>query len=94
MSPQRNRGAATALPIARAFVEQGGRLLLNPKGELEAGGSFAWMTAADPRQARRSFTVCRRFFRRLRDPRFARSVKALVIHDGEQTANGWRIVQA
>jgi hypothetical protein len=46
------------------------------------------MTADDPREARRGFTVCRRFSRRLRDPRFARSVKTLVIHDGGQTASG------
>jgi hypothetical protein len=44
------------------------------------------MTADDPRQARRSFNLCRRFYRRVRDPRFARSVKALVIHNREQTA--------
>jgi hypothetical protein len=72
MSQHQHTEGASALPIARAFVAQGGRLLINPRGELEAGGSFAWMTADDPRAARRSFTMCRRFYRRLRDPRFAR----------------------
>ncbi len=94
MTTRHQEGGASALPIARAFLEQGGRLLLNPEGKLEAAGSFAWMTADDPRQARRSYTICRRFYRRLRDPRFARSMKALVLQDGEPTSSGWLVVRS
>jgi hypothetical protein len=95
MSDHSEQGGASASPIVSAFLAQGGRLLINPNGELEvAAGSLAWASADDPRRARRGFTVCRRFYRRLRNPRFAGSVKALVIRDGEPTPNGWLVVRS
>lgn len=82
-------GRASALPLARAYLAQGGRLIIDDRGKLEPVGSFAWITADDPKAARRSFVTCRRFCRRLRDRRFASTVKALVVQQGRKTANGW-----
>jgi hypothetical protein len=76
-------------PLALAYLQQGGRLIVDPRGKLEAVGNFAWMTADDPRTARRSFSVCRRFFRRLRNERFAGAVKCLVVRDGHTLPDGW-----
>jgi hypothetical protein len=38
LSARQNTGGATALPLARAFIAVGGRLMLNPDGGLEIGG--------------------------------------------------------
>ena len=93
MNRQTNRGAAKALPIARSFLDVGGRLMLSPTGQLETGGNFAWFTCEDPREARRSFTACRRFYRRLRAPRFQAAVAALVAQQGDES-NGWVVLEA
>lgn len=87
-------GGAQALPIARAFVEVGGRLMLNPEGRLETGGGLRWaLPDVSAREARRSFAIERRLYRRLRDPRFARSVRCLVLQEGERTENGFLVMQ-
>lgn len=89
------QGGASALPIARAFLATGGRLMIDPRGKLEAAADIARIFGpdSDPKDARRSFIVGRRFYRRLRDPRFARSVKCLVLMDGEPTAGGWQVLE-
>lgn len=91
MATQLKQGGASALPIARAFVANGGRLLINPKGKLETAGDLARIFGADadPAEARRGFVIARRLHRRLRNPSFARSVAALVAIEGERTSNGW-----
>jgi hypothetical protein len=48
---------------------------------------------SDSQAARRSFTIGRRFVRRLRDPRFARSVSTMVAIEGE-AENGWLVMEA
>ncbi len=88
------QGGAQALPSARAFVGIGGRLLINPDGKLEARTSLgpAFALDAPAHVARPHFTIARRFYRRLHDPRFARSVAALVAVEGERTHNGWLVM--
>jgi hypothetical protein len=44
-------------------------------------------------EARRSFVVERRLYRRLRNPGFARSIKALVAIEGAADQNGWLILE-
>jgi hypothetical protein len=96
MSGHPTQGGALALPIARAFLATGGRLMVSPTGQLQAAADIARIFGPDsePRDARRSFVIARRLSRRLRDPRFARSVKCFVLMDGEPTANGWQVVEA
>jgi hypothetical protein len=86
---------ATALPIVRAFVEMGGRLMLNHKGKLEISGGLRWaLPDISAKEARRSLIVERRLYRRLRDPRFARSIRCMILQDGTQQGNGWLVVEA
>jgi hypothetical protein len=67
--------------------------MLNPEGKLETGGNFAWMFGdSSPREARRSYIVGRRFYRRLRSLRFERSVAALVAMQGTPL-NGWLVLK-
>jgi hypothetical protein len=95
MTSTLHQGAASALPIARAFLELGGRLMLNPQGMLETAGGLRWARPEiSAREARKSFTVERRLYRRLRDPRFATSVRCLVLQEGTRLANGWLVVEA
>jgi hypothetical protein len=69
--------------------------MLNPKGQLETGGGLRWaLPEVSATEARRSFTVERRLYRRLRDARFAKSVRYLVLQEGERTANGWLVMRA
>jgi hypothetical protein len=94
MAQQINRGGATALPLARAFLAVGGQLLISPDGELEPKPNISrCFMNGNASDARRAFTVSRRMVRRLRDPRFARSVKALVVTDGSQWDNGWFVMR-
>ncbi len=68
----------SAIPIARAFVEIGGRIMVSPQGKLETGGNLAcFFLNSNAKEARRSFTIGRRFHRRLCNPSFARSVACL-----------------
>lgn len=88
------QGSAPALPIARAFLDMGGRLMINPDGELETGGGCRWAFGSTPAsEARRSFVVERRLYRRLRVPSFARSVKCLVVAEGQRTPSGWLVLR-
>ncbi len=87
MSRNHQQGGASALPVARAFIEIGGRLLINPKGRLETA-----MDAERAFSSRRCFVIGRRFIRRLSDPRFARSVATLVAVEGEPV-NGWLVME-
>lgn len=82
---------AAALPIARAFLNCGGRLMISPEGELEARMDLERIfgSNSDSKDARRCFVVGRRLSRRLNNPRFASSVKCLVLMDGKQWDNGW-----
>ena len=90
-----HQGGASALPIARAFLDVGGRLMLNPHGKLETGGGLRWALPDVPaREARKSFTVERRLYRRLRNASFARSVRCLVIQEGESQPDGWLVMEA
>ncbi len=88
MATAPQQGGAQALPIARAFLDIGGRLLINPKGKLETA-----MDAERAFSSRRCFVIGRRFVRRLRDPRFARSVATLVAVEGDPV-NGWLVMEA
>ncbi len=90
----KHRSVHQALPIARAFVETGGRIMINPTGKLETAADLLRIfgSESNPQEARRGFVIGRRFYRRLRDPRFARSVAALVAIEGERTANGWLVL--
>lgn len=94
MATQLKQESAQALPIARAFIEIGGRLMLNPEGRLETGGGLRWaLPNVSATESRRSFTIERRLYRRLRDPRFARSVRCLVLQEGERSDNGWLVMR-
>ena len=95
MNAHHTQGGASALPITRAFLATGGRLMVNPKGKLEAAADIARIFGPDsePKDARRSFIIGRRFYRLLRNPRFARSIKCLVLMEGQQTANGWQVLE-
>ena len=93
MVPSHMQGGALALPTARAFLSVGGQLLLDPDGKLEAKPDVTrCFLNPDAASARRAYVISRRFVRRLRDPRFARSIKALVVTDGEATRNGWLVL--
>ncbi len=89
------QGGAPALPSAQAFIATGGRLMLDPNGELMTAADLARVFGADndAKEARRGFVAARRFARRLRDPRFARSVATLVAMDGQRTATGWLVLE-
>jgi hypothetical protein len=69
--------------------------MIDPKGKLEAAADILRIFGADndPRDARRSFVIGRRFYRRLRNPSFARSVATLVTIEGERRANGWLVME-
>lgn len=93
MSNGTHAGGASALPIARAFLNVGGRLMIGPTGRLEIGGGLRWALAStSAREARRSFVVERRLCRRLRNPTFARSVASLVAMHGKPL-NGWLVME-
>jgi len=95
MSDTLHRGGASALPIARAFLGIGGRLMLMPTGKLDTQiDAFRIFGEQDPALARQRFVIGRRFTRRLRDPRFARLVGALVAIEGKRAANGWLVMEA
>lgn len=95
MNAHHQRGGASALPIARAFLEVGGRLMLDPEGRLETGGGLRWaLPDVNAKEARKSFIVERRLYRRLKDPRFARSVRCMVLQDGARLENGWLVMDA
>lgn len=94
MATSHQAGGTQALPIACAFMAAGGRLMVSPAGKLVTGGNFAWMFSnSSAREARRSYTIGRRFYRRLRNPSFERSVKQLVVEQGEPV-NGWLVLKA
>lgn len=90
------QGGAQALPIARAFLAIGGKLMLNHRGQLETGLDLDQLfgPALDVHHARRNLSIGRRFARRLKDPRFARSVSALVAIEGERDPSGWLVMEA
>jgi hypothetical protein len=98
MSARHTQGGASALPIARAFLATGGRFIISPEGKLEAIPDLSRIYEStlhplDPREARRAHAAARRLFRRLRNPRFARSVKCMVLMDGERTHHGWQVLR-
>lgn len=95
MAERTMQGGASALPIAHAFLATGGRLLMNPQGTLEPTISVERLFGANvtPAEARRGYVIGRRFIRRLRCARFARSVQALVVQQGERTPNGWLVME-
>jgi hypothetical protein len=70
--------------------------MIAPKGKLEAAADILRNFGAEnnPRDAHRSFVIGRRFYRRLRNPSFVRSVTTLVAIEGERTANGWLVMEA
>ncbi len=95
MASAQKQGGAQALPIARAFLEVGGRLMLDPHGRLQTGGGLRWaLPDVNAKEARKSFTVERRLYRRLKDPRFARSVRCLVLQEGARLENGSFVMEA
>ena len=95
MAARPTKGGAPALPIARAFLDVGGRLMLNPHGKLETGGGLRWsLPEISAREARKSFVVERRLARRLRNRSFRLSVSALVVQEGVRTENGWLVMGA
>lgn len=83
---------ASALTLANDYLKQGGRLIIDPKGKLDAVGDMAWLWTPNARKARHSYAICRRFFRRLKDERFAQTVKCFVIANGQRTAHGWLVM--
>ncbi len=92
MATALKQGGAHALPIARSFIATGGRLLISPTGKLETAiDSAKLFGSSTPKEARRGFVIGRRFHRRLRDPRFARSVATLVAMEGGRV-NGWLVM--
>lgn len=93
---QHNGGGAQALPLARAFLATGGRLSVSPRGVLEPVADLGRIFGPDSaaREARRAFVIARRFSRRLRNPRFAANVKALVLQNGQPGENGWLTMEA
>jgi hypothetical protein len=95
MATHPKQGGAQALPIARAFIATGGRLYLTPTGKLETAADLRFFgPEATAKEARLGFVIGRRFFRRLRDPRFTRSVATLVAIEGERAANGCLVMEA
>jgi hypothetical protein len=69
--------------------------MLNPQGKLETGGGLRWaLPDISAREARKSFTVERRLYRRLRDPRFATSVRCLVLQEGNRSSDGFLVMEA
>ena len=98
MKHQPIEDGATALPIARAFLDTGGRFIISPEGKLEAIPNILRIFGSekhpvDPNESRRGYVIARRLFRRLRNKRFARSVQALVVTDGTPTPNGWLVLE-
>ncbi len=92
MASAQKQGGAQALPIARSFIATGGRLLINPTGKLETAiDAEKVFGGTSPKEARRGFVIGRRFHRRLRDPRFARSVATLVGMEGQRLPTGWLV---
>jgi hypothetical protein len=94
MRSPNTHGRATALPIARAFMEGGGRLLVDPQGRLEASSCLRWaLPDTSDRESRLGMAIERRFCRGLRNASFRRSVKALVVTEGRPTPNGWLVLE-
>lgn len=87
------QGGASASPAFRAFLAIGGRVSVGPAGELATSLDMERLFSASAAEARRGFTIGRRFHRRLRDPRFSRAVMSLVLMDGEGSASGWIVAQ-
>lgn len=78
----------------RAFLDVGGRLMVNAKGALETGMDLDRILGprSTAREARRGMIAARRFHRRLRNERFARTIKCLVIQQGAREPNGWIVM--
>lgn len=78
-----------------AFLEVGGRLMVNPKGVLETGMDLDRILG--PRstagEARRGMIAARRLHRRLRDQRFVWTIKCCVIQHGQREPNGWIVME-
>lgn len=87
-------GGASALPEAAAFVAIGGRIMLSPAGRLEAALDSATIFAADaaPSAARKAEIAASAMKAQLRSPRAVRSLKCLVLRQGERTHGGWLVV--
>ncbi len=70
-----------------------GRLLIDPTGKLETAiEAEKVFGGTSPKDSRRGFVIGRRFHRRLRDPRFARSVATLVAVEGQRLPTGWLVL--
>lgn len=80
---------------AAAFINAGGRLMVNAKGGLEIGMDLDRIVGPDSTEAeaRRGILAARHLFRCLRDQRFARTIKCLVLQQGERTENGWIVLE-
>lgn len=85
---------ASALPAAAAFVAIGGSIMLSPTGRLDAALDPAAIFAADvaPSAARKAERAASAMKAQLRSPRAVRSLKALVLRQGERTPGGWLVV--
>lgn len=96
MMTRAQKGGAAALPFAAAFVAIGGRIMLSPAGRLEAALDPATIFAADVAHsaARKAERAASAMKTQLRCPRAVRSLKCLVLRQGERTPNGWLVVEA
>lgn len=90
---QRTAGGATALPIAATFIALGGRLMLSPKGKLEAGIEMGIVFAPEtaPEASREAERAARAITAQLVNPRAVASLKCLVLRTGERTPGGWLV---
>lgn len=94
MSAVQQQGGAQALPVAAAFVAIGGRLLLSPKGKLEAAldAMILFSPQDAPEATRSAYSAARAMTAQLCNPRAVAALKCMVLRRGERTPGGWLVV--
>lgn len=78
----------------RGFLAHGGRLLVEPTGNLsEGGGAPRWFIEADIPETETAMAAHRAYFAHRHDPTARARFKRAALMLGQKTANGWHVLQ-
>lgn len=78
----------------RGYLAHGGRVLVEPTGELSEGGGIPrWFNDADLPETETAIAAHRTYFG-MRDPAARAKVKRAAMMLGHRTSNGWRVLEA
>lgn len=80
--------------ILRGFLAHGGRVLVQPTGELsESGAVPSWFLVSDLPETETAMAAHRAYFAE-QDPAFRAKVRRAALMLGRRTSNGWRVLSA